>query len=89
MFHVFFNKLLPIITDKFNIWYCNYMYTCQHKVNFDVSWCKLQKRQFFIVHNGPYLWNDLPLGLKLVKNLQTFKQCIESYIFSVHNDNKY
>jgi hypothetical protein len=85
MFNVFNKKLPSVITNMFNVLMYNDILTRQHNMNFVVSRCRLNKRKNFIVHIGPYLWNNLPTNLKLVKSMYIFKQQLISHILSFHN----
>ena len=85
MFNVFHNRLPSIIVDMFNVLVCKYVQTRQHNCNFTISRCKLNKRKSFIVHSGPFLWNDLSHNIKKISSVHIFKQSINSKILMSQN----
>ena len=47
---------------------------------------KLSRTQQAISYVGPKIWNNLPLGIRIIPNLNTFKRTLKSYLLSHYVD---
>ena len=81
MFKVYSNTTCDVFTNMFTR-VCNNINTCSNAFNFFIPRCYMDVRKWFIMFQGPSIWNNLPVNIKKSKNLHIFKVCLKKFLLN-------